>query len=168
MENLSKQEVKELLNKNWMTHDAMWFKMCLNAIGIEKTNLINKKATNEMAKIEARRIKKLLGIEEIQSTNELKSFFENGLDLLKADFMQFKGEFDDGKLIWTAKNCFAHDGIQRLGVIDKYECGIFERIHGWFDELHIDYNFEPTSVGCLMYENGNCFRTYSFKFEFVI
>jgi len=26
---LEKKELKELLNKNWMTHDAMWFYNCL-------------------------------------------------------------------------------------------------------------------------------------------
>ena len=163
IEKLSKQEVKELLNKNWMTHDAMWFRICLNELGIEKTNLINRAATREMAKIEAKRIKKLLGIEEIQTINELKLFFENGLELLKADFMDFHGIFNKKTLTWTAKTCFAHDGVQRLGIIDKYECGIFERLHGWFDELDVEYKFDPTSSGCLMYENGHCSRTYSFE-----
>ena len=34
---LEKNELKELLNKNWMTHDAMWFYNCLQECGIEKT-----------------------------------------------------------------------------------------------------------------------------------
>ena len=147
-----------------MTHDAMWFRICLNELGIERTNLINKAATREMAKIEAKRIKKLLGVEEIETMNELKLFFENGLELLKADFMNFHGTFYKNTLTWTAKTCFAYDGIQRLGIIDQYECGIFERLHGWFDELNVEYEFDPKSSGCLMYENGQCSRTYTFEF----
>lgn len=33
---LQKNELKELLNKGWMTHDAMWFYNCLQEFGIER------------------------------------------------------------------------------------------------------------------------------------
>lgn len=164
LEKLEKQELIELLNKNWMTHDAMWFRMCLKEVGIEKTNLINKAAVREMAKIEARRILKVLDVKSVNSMDKLKSFFENSFHLIKADFMKFQGVFNENTLTWATKTCFAHDGIQRLGIIDQYECGIFERLHGWFEELNIDYTFEPKSDGCLMYENGKCTKTFSFEF----
>jgi hypothetical protein len=31
---LSKNQLKEIINKNWMTHDAMWFYNCLQEFGI--------------------------------------------------------------------------------------------------------------------------------------
>jgi hypothetical protein len=58
---LSKNELKEILNKNWMTHDAMWFYNCLQEFGIEKTNKINKAAIRDMAVIEIKRIQKAVG-----------------------------------------------------------------------------------------------------------
>jgi hypothetical protein len=42
-------QLKELLNKGWMTHDAMWFYNCLQEVGIEKTNKINRAAVKMMA-----------------------------------------------------------------------------------------------------------------------
>ncbi len=42
MELLSKEELKEILIKGWMTHDAMWFLHFLRKTGIETTNKINK------------------------------------------------------------------------------------------------------------------------------
>ena len=33
--------------------------------------------------------------------------------------------------------CFAHAGMTRLGVIDRYECGVIYRVACWFDNLGI-------------------------------
>ena len=49
LETLNKGEIKELLSKGWITHDAMWFVHCLEEAGIEKTNKINKAAVKSMS-----------------------------------------------------------------------------------------------------------------------
>jgi hypothetical protein len=59
---LEKNELKELLNKGWMTHDAMWFLNCMKECGIEQTNKINKAAVRDMAAIEIKRHQKALGV----------------------------------------------------------------------------------------------------------
>lgn len=41
-------------------------------------------------------------------------------------------------------------------MIDEYECGIFTRIHGWFEALDIDYETTPAFNGCLMRDKGKC------------
>ena len=46
---LETKELKELLIKCWMTHDAMWFYHCLQECGIEKTNRINRAAVKAVA-----------------------------------------------------------------------------------------------------------------------
>lgn len=38
LERLEKKEIKEILSKGWITHDAMWFAHALKDLGIEKTN----------------------------------------------------------------------------------------------------------------------------------
>lgn len=38
MKSLETEELKQLLLKCWMTHDAMWFRHCVEVCGIEKTN----------------------------------------------------------------------------------------------------------------------------------
>jgi hypothetical protein len=52
MKTLEKDELKEILIKNWMTHDAMWFYHCLQECGINKTNKINKAAVRAMGIID--------------------------------------------------------------------------------------------------------------------
>ena len=71
---LSKNELKEILNKNWMTHDAMWFYNCLKECGIEKTNKINKAAIRDMAAIEIKRIQKAVGADRLIPLMSLKAF----------------------------------------------------------------------------------------------
>lgn len=58
---LEKNEIKELLSKGWITHDAMWFFHALQEVGIEKTNRINRAAAESMSLIEVARLKKALG-----------------------------------------------------------------------------------------------------------
>ncbi|MBU4604906.1 MAG: hypothetical protein KKH66_08380, partial [Proteobacteria bacterium] len=59
---LEPSQVKELLNKNWMTHDAMWFFHCQQKYGMEETNRLNQAAVRSMAQIDAKRLAKALGI----------------------------------------------------------------------------------------------------------
>jgi len=63
-----------------------------------------------------------------------------------------------------SQQCFAHDGIKEIGVIDQYKCAIFDRIEGWFDSLGIKYSVTPQVDGCMMPTNGNCFRDFRLYF----
>ena len=69
-----------------------------------------------------------------------------------------KWEFDEG-------NCFAFKGISRLGVIDKYECGVLFRVQCWLDELGIEYKFNPEIGRCLMLSNGKCSGSIQLDFN---
>lgn len=76
---LSKNELKEILNKGWMTHDAMWFYHCLQECGIEKTNKINKATIRDMATIEINRLQKALGEQNFDSFDKFKQFFRRSI-----------------------------------------------------------------------------------------
>ncbi len=80
--------------------------------------------------------------------------------------MRFEYDFTvKNQLHCEMQNCWAYNGIKQIGVIDQYECGIFERIEGWFNCLNIDYDVTPQLEGCLMHSNGKCYRNYTFFFE---
>ncbi len=163
---LDKTELKELLNKGWMTHDAMWFYNCLEECGIEKTNKINKAAIRAMAAIEIKRYQKALGAGKFDTFDELKRFFKIVMEIVTGKFMKYSFSMPETNLIhgeW--KSCFAYEGIKALGVIDRYECGIMLRIETWFDTLGIKYEVEPKVTGCMMHSDGQCFRDYRFFFE---
>ncbi|MFX0070297.1 MAG: DUF6125 family protein [Candidatus Hermodarchaeota archaeon] len=165
MKLLNDKDIKELLIKCWMTHDGMWFLHCLRKVGIKKTNTINKAASRGLGLIEAKRFKKVFGITEVKSFNELKEFIEGIFQIVKGEFMKFTFNFSKHNIIQCEMHqCFAHDGIKRIGVIEQYNCGIYDRIEGWFEGLGIKYGVYPQINGCLKYQGKKCIRNYSFNF----
>ena len=160
------KDIKEILIKNWMTHDGMWFFHCVARCGIKKTNKINRAAVKSMAKIEINRIKKAFGFDKIQNFKQFQELVKGIFEIVKADFMDFSYEYPMfNKFKFTMNRCFAYDGVKRLGYIEEYECGIFERLKGWFDELGINYRINPKVKGCMMNECGICFREFEFNFS---
>ena len=163
---LETKQLKELLNKGWMTHDAMWFYNSLQEVGIEKTNKINRAAVKAMAAIEIKRIKKALGATEIKTFGQLYELFEASMYIVSGDFMRYKFYSPTPNVIhgeW--ESCFAYDGIKALGVIDRYECGIMDRIEAWLDTLGLRWEVEPKVTGCMMHTEGRCYRDYTFYFD---
>ena len=69
-----------------------------------------------------------------------------------------------------ANNCFKRsncvEGLNYLkkAVIDQYECGIYDRIEGWFEGLGIKFKVSPRIDGCLMHQGKKCVRNFTFIF----
>lgn len=166
MLSLNENQSKELIIKSWMTHDGAWFNHCLQEVGIEKTNKINKAASKSLGMIEIKRFMKIFGLESVNSFDDLKVVILSLLKVVKAEFMRFSHDFSTfNELNCEMLECFAYNGIKRIGVIDIYECGIFERIEGWFESLGIPYDVEPKIKGCMMHEQGICMRKFKFYFK---
>jgi hypothetical protein len=163
---LNKKQSKEFIIKSWMIHDGAWFNYCLQEVGIEKTNKINKAASKSLGMIEIKRFMKNFGIESVNSFNDLKILIISLLKVVKADFMKISHDFSIfNELNCEMPECFAYNGIKRIGAIEIYECGIFDRIEGWFQSLGIGYDVEPKIEGCMMHEQGKCYRKFKFNFS---
>jgi hypothetical protein len=143
-----------------MTHDGMWFFHCLQNFGIEATNEINKAAIKSLSGIEIGRIKKTLGyINPIENFDDFKSFFEEASKFMIPNFMKVTFDFPEkNKITWkfTHEQCFAYVGVKRLGMLEKYECGVLYRIKCWLDELGIKHRFIPEVGKCHMHVKGEC------------
>jgi hypothetical protein len=163
---LKQKELQELLVKNWMTHDAMWFFNCLQALGMEKTNQLNQGAIRGMGAIEIKRYQKALGVKRIESYDELILFFKTVMAIVSGNFMKYSFSFPEKNLIHAEwQSCFAYEGMKGLGVADSYECGIMLRIEVWFETLGIKFEVSPKVTGCLMHTDGRCYRDYRFFFD---
>ena len=170
MEPLEKSELISLLNKCWMTHDGMWFYHCLQEFGIEKTNAINKAAIRSLAPIEVNRIRRFLGLknEHIETFEEFKVFFAGASELCIPDFMNATMSFPGENILhWEFKpeGCFAYKGMQRIGVIDDYECGVIYRIECWIKSMGIKFDVNPKITKCLMRANARCSGDFILYFE---
>ena len=157
---LSKNEVKELFSKNWMTHDAMWYGSCMQTLGPEQANKLNQSAVRLMAAIEIKRITQLMGKPkgfQVESLAELAEIITTAFQLVQTDFMKFDFSFPEKNVLRGKFHaCFAYDGVKRFGMVDQYECGIIERVKGWVEALGATYTMTPEFTGCLMHQTGKC------------
>ena len=99
---LETKQLKELLNKGCMTHDAMWFYNCVQEVGIEKTNRINRAAVKTLAAVEMKRMKKVLGMAEIKTFDQWVELFEASMYIVPGDFMKYK-------FVYPGQNVFNFD-----------------------------------------------------------
>lgn len=158
----SPEQIKEFLTKQWMTHDAMWMAHCMEEVGMEAANRINRRAVRSMAMIETKRLMKLLGVPAVRDFEGLQDYVNRIYRIIVADFMGFTYSFPAPEVLrCEMKTCFAYDGMKRLGAIEEYQCGIFERIEAWLDALGISYTVEPQIEGCMMLSHSQCYRQYS-------
>lgn len=163
MSALGREDARELLVKSWMTHDAMWFRHCVEELGIERTNRVNKAAVRSMAAIEIRRLTDALGVGEVTTMRALRQLLESAWEVVGAEFMGFRMSSPAPRVLrWDVPRCFAFEGVTRLGVADRYECGVFARVETWFDTLGIVYTVTPEVRGCLMQVGVPCHREYAF------
>ena len=161
IEMFEKKRLIELLNKCWMTHDGMWFYSCLNECGIATANKLNKSAISMLAPIEVGRMKRYYGLdkERIETFDEFKDFFSGVTELFVPDFMNAAMSFPGRNIMrWEfgPDGCFAYKGMNAIGVIKEYDCGVLYRIECWLKNLGIQYRMDPEIHTCLMLERGAC------------
>jgi hypothetical protein len=158
-QDLKQKEITELLHKGWMSHDGMWFYHCVKEFGIEKANKLNKAAIRSLAPLEMKRLKRLLRVEKIETFEEFKHLFSCGFELLIADFMNARMTFPD-KIVFrwefVPRQCFAYKGMQSIGVIEDYECGVIYRVACWIESLGIPHEVSPEIGKCMMLAKGIC------------
>ena len=163
---LSKPALRDLLVSNWMTHDAMWFASSARLCGVEKTNVVNRGAAKAMGEIEAQRLQKALGVGRIGSFDELRRFLGDAFELVRDPFMKFELSYPTHNLMrWETEQCFVHEGVSKLGMIDRYECGVFDRLEAWLEYFGIEFKATPDIDGCFMHRLGRCAREYRFDFR---
>ena len=170
LDKISKRELRELLTKGWMTHDAMWLMHSIEEVGIETANKLNISAVRSMSMIEIKRLQKVLGYEDdkLARFESLVTFLKEAFGLIKADFMKFKFDTPEKNVIsweWFDGRCFAYEGVKALGYIEEYKCGIIERIEGWFNGLGISYSVEPKIDKCLWHFEGKCTGRFLLNLE---
>ena len=171
MNQVDDKEIKELLAKGWLTHDAMWFYSVFKKLGIEQTNELNLAAISAQAPIEVARLQKALGSrdEPTQTAEDLNAFMQAAFEITLPKSVSGKFEFGmktPGVFYWEWEQggCFAYKGMQQLGILDTYRCGVMYRIECWLDSLGITYSMDPTIETCIMQTNGTCLGTISVEF----
>ncbi|MHB8893666.1 MAG: DUF6125 family protein [Candidatus Geothermincolia bacterium] len=162
-DDVSKDEIRELLGKGWLTHDGAWFFSVATEMGMEAANRLNKAAIRTMAPLETRRTMKVLRVErsELVDFPTLVEFTASGLGLIMPDSVLEKMHLSAPSpnvmhWEWEPGDCFAFKGMKQIGQIEDYECGVLYRIGCWLEALEIPYEMRPRPIRCMMLETGTC------------
>jgi len=168
---VNKEEIRELLGKGWLTHDGMWFYTVSRELGVDTANKFNKAAIKAMAPLEVRRLKQVTGLQDSQLTGieVLKEFLPAGMQMIlpvsvfsKLHFAVMPGNTLHWE--WDRGECFAYKGMSRMGVIDRYECGVMYRVECWLELLGLKFTSTPQTAKCRMLANGDCSGEFHFEF----
>jgi hypothetical protein len=160
------KQVKDYLLTNWMTHDALWYREAASRFGMTEASPMNLRVCRSLGRIEFKRLLKGTGSNPPKDMTQLKKLYGEALRILVPPFMETEADFQrDDKILFKTRTCFAHKGMTEAGLIDGYECGIFERIKGWFDAMELDYTLSPDLSRCLKYRGQECHVTVEFHFK---
>jgi len=167
LKDISRDDLRELLGKGWLTHDGMWFYTVNSHLGTEATSRLNKQAIKAMAPFEVQRLLRIMEMskEDLKDTESVVQFMRNAMSLILPDSVvtTFHLEVKPAGSIryrWQKNECFAYKGISRIGVISKYECGVMYRIECWMRELGLQFKANPELILCQMHETGCCEGEY--------
>lgn len=172
LDDISKEELRDLLGKGWLTHDGAWFFNTAAEFGIDAANRLNKAAIKTMAPMEMSRTRRVLGIdhEGIESFSEIEEFTFKALHLIMPRSVSSRmhltsPEFNVIRWDWEEGLCFAFRGMQQIGLLDGYECGVIYRLECWLEALGVTFELEPRPTACIMHSTGECSGAFRFFFE---
>lgn len=148
-----------------MTHDALWYGEVASRFGMTEASPMNLRVCRKLGQIECHRLMKTLEADSPHNIEEYREQFDMLKQVFVPDFMRFQIEYpNEDSQIFHVQECFAHRGMEKAGTITDYECGIFERIEGWFDAMGLKYTRTPDLSRCLKFQGGPCTVTVKFHF----
>jgi hypothetical protein len=148
-----------------MTHDALWYAEVAAKFGMSEASPMNLNVCRKLGQIEFRRMMQLLGTSAPSNMKEFQQLFDTGKNVFVPEFMSFEIDYPDENIQrYLVAECFAHQGMEKAGLLPHYECGIFERLAGWFDAMKLSYRVEPGLSRCLKFKGQECVVTVEFNF----
>jgi len=165
LEPLKAEQIRALLIKNWMTHDALWYNEVADKFGMDVASPMNLRVCRILGQIECGRLMKIVQASPPKKMDEYRELFELGKQVFFPDFMTARIEYPGNNTqVFHFIDCFAHRGMEKAGLLPDYECGIFERLEGWFDAMGLTYTRTPDLSRCLKYLDKDCQITVHFRF----
>lgn len=153
-------EREDLLVKCWMTHDARWFNAVAREFGLPAANRLNQTAVREMARVEAQRVGRALGLEAPRDAAGCLRAQQALIGVLGPGLLDYEASIDGSDAYRVrVRRCFAHENVAKAGIAGQYDCGIFARVEGWLDGMGIEHRVEPPLKGCLKAQGEECVHT---------
>ena len=156
---------KDLLIKNWMSHDARWYMAVAQHFGIEVANGLNQMVARELGRVEMKRFMKALDLSPSRDMGEYLNLKKAALSMFGPNLVDYEIKIlDDQTYEMHLTRCFAHENIVKAGIKDQYDCGIFSRLQGWIDAQGLEHELTPALGKCMKVLGGECYYTVRLRF----
>jgi len=146
----------EMLESNWLSHDARWQKEVVSKYGWNLGNYLNQKVTRDLGKTMMLRFMKSAGISRASDVNELRDLIVavsslNYSQVMDKNLVKYQ---PDGSILFEIKNCVTYNNIKKRRATGSYECGCFALRSGFSDALKLEISQECKT--CLMKGDNKC------------
>ncbi len=147
LKDLSREQLVEVINnfaKNWLAHDGLWFQAVERVHGMDEAIRADTEAWEKFSPIEAKRIKRLLGLSEQAGLEGLREALEYRM---YAVLNRQSSEYVNGRLRFYMNDCRVQSARKRRGLPD-FPCkpvGLVE--YATFAKT-IDPRIETTCIAC--------------------
>jgi len=163
---INRDQLRNILIRNWMTHDALWYGEVAATFGMAQASPMNLRVCRKLGQIEFKRLMNVVEAPPPKNFQAYRELFELGKDVFVPEFITIQIDYPGNSVqVFRISECFAHNGMKKLGLLPVYECGIFERIEGWFDAMGLRYTRTPDLSRCLKFKGEECRITVHFHFE---
>jgi hypothetical protein len=163
---VNQKQIRDILIKNWMTHDALWYTEVAHHFGMADASPMNLRVCRKLGQIECRRLMKQVDVSAPGNMMDFRQLFDLAERVFVPEFMTIRVDYPGSDLQRVqVLDCFAYNGMRKAGLVSEYACGIFERIEGWFDAMGLAYRLSPDLSRCLKHQGKDCVVTIQFKFK---
>jgi len=117
---LNKSQVRDLLLKNWMTHDALWYAEVALKLGMEEASPMNLRVCRKLGQIEYKRLLKMVNTSPPDDMEQFRTLCKIGRQVFVPDFMSLEIAYPDSNLLRIhVLECFAHRGMEKAGQLSE-------------------------------------------------
>ncbi len=142
-----------------MSHDGHWFRHVAEEFGPDAANRLNLRTCRSIGRTDWFRLVKALGIDKVETLAQVLEVFQAAWQLYVPPHIDVDLIIDENRIVAHVKECFAYEGVRRVGMETLYDCGIFERIRAWMDAAGVEYELKPPIGKCLKAQGKECRRT---------
>jgi len=152
---ISEETRTEMLERNWLSHDARWQMAVVESLGWDVGNQLNQKVARDEGKTIMLRCMKVLGISRVVNIQEFRDVMAAIRDLNWSKVMKLNLKcLSETSILFEITNCITYNNIVKANATDKYECGCFALRSGFCDALKLEVSQECKK--CLMKGDDKC------------
>lgn len=139
---ISQETQKEILRKNWQSHDGRWQYSMFSLLGPKIGNEQNKTIAKAVYNGGMHRLLNAFELTRISDISTFQKVMQAALDLFHAhsDFDIKIDITSPSSVVGIVRKCGAYDSVRKAKVEDIYDCGCFSCREGFYEAMGLNVN----------------------------